>query len=227
MCEFHFCMCKVCEEHLKVMLTVLSLLHFANIYMFLPFNYPWSLLVIIQLLLVPTNIIGIRGEPTVLEGNNLQLTCEASGTPLPSITWTKEEPGNQGSTSVVQEGKVLTITNINMTDAGNYTCTAYNGFGKLENQTVYVNVNCEYALKKTFTHVKHRCTFLILFSVFKCMLSVTCINVWLSTSILGSISSIFQKITVWWPSIVKWSPQKNFSWNPFPSPLKKIISLDD
>ena len=100
------------------------------------------------MLLVPTNIIGIRGEPTVLEGNNLQLTCEASGTPLPSITWTKEEPGNQGSTSVVQEGKVLTITNINRTDAGNYTCTAYNGFDKPENQTVYVNVNCEYALKK-------------------------------------------------------------------------------
>ena len=116
------------------------------------------------MLLVPTNVIGIRGEPTVLEGNNLQLTCEALGRPLPSITWTKEKPGNQGNTVVVQEGKVLTLTNINMTDGGNYTCTAYNGFGKPENQTVYVNVNCEYALKKTLTHVKHRCTFLI-FSV--------------------------------------------------------------
>ena len=100
------------------------------------------------MLLVPTNVTGIRGEPTVLEGNNLQLTCEALGRPLPSITWTKEKPGNQGNTVVVQEGKVLTITNINRTDAGNYTCTADNGFGKPENQTVYVNVTCEYALKK-------------------------------------------------------------------------------
>ena len=48
---------------------------------------------------------------------------------------------------MVQEGKVLTITNINRTDAGEYTCTAYNGFGKPENQTVYVNVTCEYALE--------------------------------------------------------------------------------
>ena len=54
---------------------------------------------------------------------------------------------NQGNTSVVQEGKVLTITNTNRTDAGTFTftCTAYYGFGKPENQTVYVNVTCEYA----------------------------------------------------------------------------------
>ena len=60
---------------------------------------------------------------------------------------------------MVQEGKVLTITNINRTDAGEYNCSAYNGFGKPENQTVYVNVTCEYVLKKTLTNVKQRCTF--------------------------------------------------------------------
>ena len=50
----------------------------------------------------------------------------------------------------MQEGKVLTITNINGTDAGDYTCTVYNGFGKPGNRTVYVNVTCECALKKNF-----------------------------------------------------------------------------
>ena len=113
------------------------------------FNYPWSLLVIVWLLLVLTNITGIRGNQTVLEGDNLQLTCEALGRPEPNITWTKEKPGNQGNTVVVQEGKVLTITNINRTDAGGYNCTAYNGFGKPENQTVSVIVTSEYALKTT------------------------------------------------------------------------------
>ena len=57
---------------------------------------------------------------------------------------------------MVQEGKVLTITNINRIDAGKYTCTAYNGFGKPENQTVNVTVTCEYALRKTLNNVKHR-----------------------------------------------------------------------
>ena len=140
----------------------------------LPFNYPWSLPVIVWLLLAPTNISGIRGNRTVLEGDNLHLTCKATGRPEPNITWSKEKPGNQGNTGVVQEGKVLTITNINRTDAGTFTCTAYNGFGKPENQTVYVNVTSEYALKKTLTNVKHRCTSLI-FSVFLCVLSFTCI----------------------------------------------------
>ena len=124
--------------------------------MYMPFKYPWSLLVIAWLLLVPTNITGISGEPTVLEGNNLQLGCEASGRPEPNITWTKQEPGNQGNTGVVQEGKVLTITNINRIDAVEFTCVAYNGFGKPENQTVYVNVTCEYALKKTLTIMLNR-----------------------------------------------------------------------
>ncbi|XP_066024433.1 fibroblast growth factor receptor 2 [Pocillopora verrucosa] len=89
---------------------------------------------------VPTYITGISGEPTVLQGDNLQLTCEVSGRPEPNITWIKEKPGNQGNTVVVQEGKLLTITDINRTDAGDYTCTAYNGFGKLESRTVYVIV---------------------------------------------------------------------------------------
>ena len=114
--------------------------------------------------LVATSITGISGESTVLEGNNLQLTCEASAKPEPNITWTKEKPGKQGNTGVVQEGKVLNITNIDRSDAGTFNCTAYNGFGKPEIQTVYVNVTCEYALKKTLINVKQKCTFLI-FSV--------------------------------------------------------------
>ena len=99
------------------------------------------------MLLVPLSITGIRGKTTVLEGDNLQLICEVLSREEPKITWTKEKTVNQGNTVVVQEGKELTVTNINRTDAGNYTCTADNGFGKPENQTVYVNVTCEYALE--------------------------------------------------------------------------------
>ena len=72
-----------------------------SLYVYMPFNYPWSLLVIVWLHLVPTNITGIRGNQTVHEGDNLQLTCKALGRPEPNITWTKEKPGNQGNTVVV------------------------------------------------------------------------------------------------------------------------------
>ena len=118
------------------------------LYMYMPLNHPWSLLVIVWLLLVPTNVHEIGGETTVLEGSNLHLTCNALGLPEPNITWTKEEPGNLGNYTVVKQGKVLTITNINRNDAADYTCTAYNGFGKPQNQTVYVNVTCEYMHRK-------------------------------------------------------------------------------
>ena len=99
------------------------------------------------LLLVPANISEIRGEQTVHEGSNLQLTCEASGKPEVNITWTKEKTGNQGNTGVLQEGKVLTITKISRNDSGTFNCTAYNGFGEADSQRVHVNVTCEYALK--------------------------------------------------------------------------------
>ncbi|CAH3158989.1 unnamed protein product [Pocillopora meandrina] len=90
--------------------------------------------------IVPINGAGITGDATVLEGKNLQLSCETSSQIEPNITWTKEKPGKQGNTSVVQEGKVLTIKNIDRSDAGTFTCTAYNGFGEPENQMVYVDV---------------------------------------------------------------------------------------
>ena len=93
----------------------------------------------------------------------MQLSCEASGQPEPNITWTKEKPGNQGNTGVVQEGKVLTITNINRSDAEAFTCTAYNGIGKPEYRTVHVNVTCEFALKKTLTVMLNRDTLSVIF----------------------------------------------------------------
>ena len=155
------CMCKVCIAFKNHVITVLSLLHVACTCLSIIFEvYLW----LCDCSLVPSSVTGISGEPTALEGNNLQLTCEASGRPEPNITWTKEKPGNQDNIGVVQEGKVLNITNINRNDSGTFTCTAYNGFGKKENLAVHVNVTCEYALKKTLTNVKQRCTFHI-FSV--------------------------------------------------------------
>ena len=144
------------------------------------------------MLLVPINITGISGKTTVLEGDDLLLICEASSRLKPNINWTKEKA------VVVQEGKVLNITNINRTYAGEYNCSADNGFGKPEIRTVYVNVTCEYVLKKTLTIVKERCTFHLFFVLLCAMLSITFIDVWLGTSMEGSKLNFSKN-----PSIVK------------------------
>ena len=161
MCEFHLYvqgLQRTFKSHVNSIITFACCL-----YVNMPFNYPWSLLVIVWLHLVPANITRISGDTTVLEGDNLQLTCEALGRPEPNITWTIEKPGNQGNTVVVQEGKVLNITNINRNASGTFTCTAYNGFSKKESLPVHVNVTCEYALKKFLNNVKQRCTFLLFY----------------------------------------------------------------
>ena len=82
----------------------------------------------------------------------------------PNITGTKEKPGSQGNIGVVQEGKVLTITNIDRSDAGTFTCTAYNGYGKLEKRIDYMNVTFEYALiKKNFDQCQIEMNFPFIF----------------------------------------------------------------
>ena len=149
----------------------------------MPFNYRCSLPVIVWLLLVLTNIAGIRGNQTVLEGDNLHLTCIASGRPEPNITWIKERPGNQGNTVVVQEGKVLTITNINRT----YALSLYT-----------------------------------LFSVFYHVQSFTFINVWWSTSMLGSKHN-FSKNHPLATFNCKLVTIKNFGCNPLPFPYTNLI----
>ena len=115
------------------------------------------------LLLVPADITEIRGEQTVHEGSNLELTCEALGKPEPNITWTKEKTGNQGNTGVLQVGKMLIIKEISRNDSGAFNCAAYNGFGEADSKTVHVNVTCEYALKNFYYGAKQIGSFYLLF----------------------------------------------------------------
>lgn len=71
---------------------------------------------------------------------NVTLTCNASGDPLPNVTWTK--------VGVVQDqlnfsGHRLHIFNVKGTDVGLYRCTANNGFGSEASRVSVVNINCK------------------------------------------------------------------------------------
>ncbi|XP_058618891.1 basement membrane-specific heparan sulfate proteoglycan core protein isoform X18 [Onychostoma macrolepis] len=66
----------------------------------------------------------------VTVGSDAVLPCIASGYPVPTITWSKEE--NDLPPKCRQDGHVLTVPGVTHTDAGTYVCTAANKQGKVE-----------------------------------------------------------------------------------------------
>ncbi|CAK8691082.1 unnamed protein product [Clavelina lepadiformis] len=74
----------------------------------------------------------------VLEGEDIDLTCEADAVPPPVITWYKGQDQNE---AVVQEfshitfldgGRIFQIVGARITDTGLYKCTAINRVGQTE-----------------------------------------------------------------------------------------------
>ncbi|NXH17935.1 NCAM1 protein, partial [Bucco capensis] len=85
--------------------------------------------------------------------DQITLTCEASGDPIPSITWrtstrniSNEEKTLDGRIIVRSHARVssLTLKEIQYTDAGEYVCTASNTIGQ-DSQPMYLEV--QYAPK--------------------------------------------------------------------------------
>ncbi|XP_011246353.1 hemicentin-1 isoform X3 [Mus musculus] len=83
----------------------------------------------------PPSIIGNHGVPenvSVVEKSSVSLTCEASGIPLPSITWLKDGwPVNLGSSvKILSGGRMLRLMQTRPEDAGQYTCIVRNAAGE-------------------------------------------------------------------------------------------------
>ena len=79
-----------------------------------------------------------------MEGENITLSCNATGNPEPSISWVKDGfPMNRNSRiNFSQDNKLLTITNISRTDSGDYRCVARNRVGN-DTSNSKVNVLCK------------------------------------------------------------------------------------
>jgi len=90
------------------------------------------------LLAVPSMIYPIQDE-TITEGDNVTLSCNASGIPSPMVSWTKV--GGNMST----DENDLVFTNIKRTEAGEYRCEASNECGNAS-KTARIFVQCKFII---------------------------------------------------------------------------------
>lgn len=85
---------------------------------------------------------------TKAEGDNLTLTCNVTGNPVPTISWTRHgsplDRNHNSRISFSADKKHLTITNVHRTDSGEYRCAASNSLGNDTSNTSSVDIQCKY-----------------------------------------------------------------------------------
>lgn len=91
------------------------------------------------------NFTNVSSDTTLLEGQDQQLFCIASGRPDPNIIWVRISPSGIVS-DVLHRGTIWDFKNINRTEAGTYRCIANNGVEDPVSHTINVTVLCEYKL---------------------------------------------------------------------------------
>ena len=116
--------------------------------------YP-SHILLYSFLSVPTRMTSHSNNQTVIKGSNLNLFCNATGKPVPNITWTRVSEDE-----VLFVGNPWNISNINRTYSGTYRCVADNGVSSPVNRTISINVLCKY----TFYYQLHASLILIYFA---------------------------------------------------------------
>ncbi|XP_055020737.1 hemicentin-1 [Boleophthalmus pectinirostris] len=90
---------------------------------------------------VPPVISSRGGTVTVVVNEPVRLECEATGVPLPSLTWLKDgSPVASVShgIQVLSGGRVLSLSSAQVGDTGRYTCVAVNAGGE---QQKYYDLN--------------------------------------------------------------------------------------
>ncbi|XP_067452563.1 hemicentin-1 isoform X1 [Thunnus thynnus] len=96
---------------------------------------------------VPPVISSRGGTVTVVVNEPGKLECEATGVPLPSLTWLKDgSPVASVShgIQVLSGGRVLSLSSAQVSDTGRYTCVAVNAGGEQQREydlRVYVPPN--------------------------------------------------------------------------------------
>ena len=104
----------------------------------------------------------------VTEGDNVTMSCNATGSPTPETAWIREKTGE-----VLSYSKIHQITGINRNETGAYVCLAWNGIGKNNSKSCLVVVQC-------------KCTILFLFITLACWEMDASVNVLIVEKIILS-----------------------------------------
>ena len=82
----------------------------------------------------------------IKEGGNVTFSCNSTANPLPTTSWTKDESPitNNSRISFSVVNRVLTITNVNRKDSGEYRCVSSNKLGNDTSKPAELNVKCEF-----------------------------------------------------------------------------------
>lgn len=83
-------------------------------------------------LLVAASILPLKNL-TVVKGTTVNLLCDVSGRPEPSVSWT------QVSTGKKQFNKTWILTDFRQSDIGEYRCDASNAYGK-DSQSTFIDL---------------------------------------------------------------------------------------
>lgn len=98
----------------------------------------------------------ITGEPTVREGDLLNMTCTVETSYSPRIIWTKLGINNtlNNETGTEVRASTLIIPNVTTNNSGQYFCTAH--YRTTQIQDINITVICKYLLQYlmlTFSHL--------------------------------------------------------------------------
>ena len=77
----------------------------------------------------------------------MTFSCNATGNPAPTISWTKDESilstSGDSRISFGEDNKTLIIINVSRADSGQYKCVANNRNGEATSKPANLDVQCE------------------------------------------------------------------------------------
>lgn len=75
----------------------------------------------------------------------MTLSCNASGNPTPTISWTRNGSpvDTSARNSFSDDNNTLTITNVNRTDSGEYRCVVRSRVGSDTSDVAKLDVQCK------------------------------------------------------------------------------------